>query len=640
MSTLALEITGNSASAERALDTTRAQVDDFTDKVDEAVDATERLNSSAAKATRTTTGLGRSADDAGAAIDRNTRRQREQADASDAAGTAMAGSLGVAGRLGVAMGVATVAAVGLQRGFAMLRESADNYFASTEEGQLRLVEVQERFKGLRGALFETIIGTGDAEEAFARLVPIMDNALDVLDGLRVVVSPFASALRVSLAGGLSAAAAAARFLTGDLGELEEQLRATEAAQQAFTASQETGDTLSRLLAEDPLSALYRQREELAQAAASAVVQSNAVAYEQARVTAGIITTTRDTANMNLQQARVARDELRGFLEEVIVTGGDIDRALSASARSSNQGLGEQRTEAYIADVRSALATATFEVAGQTVSYATALDAVAQAIDAELDRENAQTTAREASTAASRSATSAAADQLAMMEAIGAASTAMGDALLAADALLYDLRVKAREQSDAAYLASIERTQAIEAATLEKRKADIYALRDAEIAAAEEAAQARERSQQRASAAIEKWAGSATDALADVVTGQADGEEAIKALTGEMLDAAANAAMLEAAMVFWQPQRGGPVAALGLIAAATAAKVGARALGAKGSTATPAAPTASAPSAPVNNTQYSIVVNAGMGTDPRGLRQELGGLIDDVAAGGYSRVLGS
>ena len=58
MSELTLNIRGDSSDAERALDTTRTEVEDFTETVDDATEATDRLNRSAAAAQRSAKGLG------------------------------------------------------------------------------------------------------------------------------------------------------------------------------------------------------------------------------------------------------------------------------------------------------------------------------------------------------------------------------------------------------------------------------------------------------------------------------------------------------------------------------------------------------------------------------------------------------
>lgn len=95
------------------------------------------------------------------------------------------------------------------------------------------------------------------------------------------------------------------------------------------------------------------------------------------------------------------------------------------------------------------------------------------------------------------------------------------------------------------------------------------------------------------------------------------------------------------MRFFQPGLGGPVAALGLIAAATTAKGIARSLGATGGTSAAQAP----PAAPVNdpgvvqNTTYNLISNVSGLVDTATFQRELANQFNEAQERGLLRMAG-
>lgn len=154
-------------------------------------------------------------------------------------GTALLG--GGLARATLAMGGISLAAGLVGGAFARLRESAEQYFQSTEAGRAVWSGVQEDIRSLRGGLFELVIGTDDAGEAAARLASAVEIGRDIIAGLGVLLrGPIALAMDI-LAAGAREVVEAIDWLSNGAITAARELRELQRATEALARASEEGD---------------------------------------------------------------------------------------------------------------------------------------------------------------------------------------------------------------------------------------------------------------------------------------------------------------------------------------------------------------------------------------------------------------
>lgn len=506
----------------------------------------------------------------------------------------------------------------MQRGWQLASASASAFFSTTEQGQAQWAQLSTQTNELKGLLFELLIGTRDTDQAFQQLSQVIGDVTTVARAVISVFQPLTSLIGTVLGGALSIASNGVRALTGDLDAAARASGALDEATSGLTnAQRQATDQLAELLgANDQVAATYQILERFAEEAAQALVA-------QVDVEAVLI----DSRNTLLEQGvRVAESDeqliaakqrLTAAIADAIIAGDDLDRVF---ADVSSQGLsfgGVTRVlRLRVDDLEASLRSIGTTVGdGGFASFLNIFGNLQTLIEQASAAEQEQTRTTSAATIADRARAEALAkrnaEQARAIELLREEDEARKKIDGALNAIAGREKVLGAEKSQRERsLMDLARKKAdleLEVAERNQGKLEAMFLREQALD------QSREQMQSQAIQGALSAASAFGSSITDVVTGQEQGAEAAQKFFGDVIAIAGQVALAQAAMRVFQPELGGPVAAVGLAIAGGAAVSLGRLLGStkgRGGAAPTAAPAAATSSTTTNNTFVSNIGRLG------------------------------
>jgi len=518
----------------------------------------------------------------------------------------------------------------LGRGFNILRESTEQYLRQVENGDQLWTDLERRFREIRGALVEMLVGTDDVEEGYRRLVDMINDTIAVMDGLMTVARPIVNLFRGVFVGALSASADIMAALTGNVEHFSDSLdEMVEDTNEAVTAldrmierQEQLTETLERQAAVGPESEYREAAEALEdwnrQAARSVILEqggenAGGSADEVDRLVDALIEGEAAVATFTTETGRALTVGVGEVSDNVQVTLGTLGDVYDTFAEGNDRARDRQR-----------------ELSIELANAAEALDPMPETVQ-EVTEETERATGATRDWSWALDGLHASLDVVnrdldVMIERARASSAAIGNE--AAQAL-----------TDAQQIAQDSATE------FQEFVSGLVAEQTKQVDIGINKLDDLEKATQRQALSADQWASAITSA-GDSVHGVLDGiAGASNGSVGEMLDGFSNAAGAMAAMMAFMPGLQGAAAGLGVAAAAgkVIASLLMREGGGGGSR---AGGGVSAGVVPVSGTQgprtvnNTTVVNNMSPLVTRDAARELAPIMDMAVSGGYTRRVGA
>lgn len=244
--------------------------------------------------------------------------------ASESAGGAVGGLNTKLVNSASAVGIAKTGLEVLVGGFNILGQSAESYFARTEEGQEMWADLGRQAGELKGVLFELLVGTSDQTEAFERMSAVVGDVVSAGRALVDVISPVVNLIRtaagttrsfaMAIAGVDSESRDAARGLAQMSAETASAETAARAFMEVFNNSRgvETIADLSEDLADELGPELAQAFENVSSSMFSVLMEGNA-AREGFLTVRGAI----GAFSNELHRASDLKPEIRSLLRDMM-----------------------------------------------------------------------------------------------------------------------------------------------------------------------------------------------------------------------------------------------------------------------------------------------------------------------------------
>jgi hypothetical protein len=509
--------------------------------------------------------------DATEGMDEMARRARAAEEAMDAMAAGLPNKR-LANFSNIAMGAHASLSI-LGSGFRALRDSTERYFQSQEDGQELWDELERNAREIVGSLFELVIGTDDAEEAFRRASAAIDAANAAMDIVLRTVGPLANAIRGPLVRALEAFGSESEQARRELAAMEAQLENAETAARGY-------EDAMRSLAGDPIQQAQGALDALTGATANYEhglhIQIGTI-EDMVRITGELGTVSireRDRILSSLGSQsdafsdfqRNARQALDPLVTRLAETGDGIETLRGETIRFTQSVTGADGLTRNVE-----FAVPALDLLNETmINGQPAAEQLATNLD--LLNRGYQEQAYQAEAAADGTASA----EDAFIDAGAAVDEEYNPAIRRALELLRALepaRAKAvalmQAEKDAAIasaLAFAERNDALKAGDALKQ-AESEKLLDAEIEAHQRAAAATKEAFDQRVAAAQDFTSAMSASFASVVSGQQSAMEAIRQFLGQELIARGTRYALEATALAFVPGLQGQAAGLGAAAAA-------------------------------------------------------------------------